>query len=78
MTERTGRIIGIDLGTTNSVLGVIRAGAPILLNVQGARLLPSVVGVSPQAIPPRRSPRLFCVPSKKPPNAPWAKPLTGR
>ena len=48
MTERTGRIIGIDLGTTNSVLGVIRAGAPILLNVQGARLLPSVVGVSPQ------------------------------
>ncbi len=48
MSERTGRIIGIDLGTTNSVLGVIRAGAPILLNVQGARLLPSVVGVSPQ------------------------------
>ena len=48
MSERTGRIIGIDLGTTNSVLGVIRSGAPILLNVQGARLLPSVVGVSPQ------------------------------
>lgn len=48
MTERTGRMIGIDLGTTNSVLGVIRNGTPLLLNVQGARLLPSVVGISPQ------------------------------
>jgi len=48
MTERNGRMIGIDLGTTNSVLGVIRNGTPLLLNVQGARLLPSVVGISPQ------------------------------
>lgn len=48
MTERNGRMIGIDLGTTNSVLGVIRNGTPLLLNVQGVRLLPSVVGISPQ------------------------------
>lgn len=48
MPANNGKIIGIDLGTTNSVLGVLHAGAPVLLNVQGARLLPSVVGISPQ------------------------------
>jgi molecular chaperone DnaK len=42
------KIIGIDLGTTNSVLGVIEGGAPKLLPIQGAYLLPSVVGISPQ------------------------------
>jgi molecular chaperone DnaK len=42
------KIIGIDLGTTNSVLGILQEGHPILLDIQGARLLPSVVGVSPQ------------------------------
>jgi molecular chaperone DnaK len=42
------KIIGIDLGTTNSVLGIIQDGAPVLLPIQGARLLPSVVGISPE------------------------------
>lgn len=42
------KIIGIDLGTTNSVLGVIETGTPKLLPIQGAYLLPSVVGISPQ------------------------------
>ncbi len=41
------KIIGIDLGTTNSVLAVIRDGAPVLLPVDGERLLPSVVGIGP-------------------------------
>ena len=41
------KIIGIDLGTTNSVLAVIREGAPVLLPVNGDRLLPSVVGIAP-------------------------------
>ena len=41
------RIIGIDLGTTNSVLSVVREGAPVLLPVHGERLLASVVGISP-------------------------------
>jgi molecular chaperone DnaK len=41
------KIIGIDLGTTNSVLSVIRDGTPHLLPVGSARLLPSVVGISP-------------------------------
>lgn len=41
------KIIGIDLGTTNSVLSVIRDGTTHLLPIGGARLLPSVVGISP-------------------------------
>lgn len=48
MPANNGKIIGIDLGTTNSVLGVIQDGVPILLNIQGTRLLPSVVGISLQ------------------------------
>ena len=48
MTENNGKIIGIDLGTTNSVLGVIQDGTPVLLDIQGERLLPSLVGISPQ------------------------------
>src|SRR5262249_9853283 len=42
------KIIGIDLGTTNSVLGIIQNGVPVLLPIQGQRLLPSVVGISPE------------------------------
>ncbi|HEX4666504.1 MAG TPA: Hsp70 family protein [Chthoniobacterales bacterium] len=37
-------IVGIDLGTTNSLIGVMEAGFPILLaDANGARLTPSVV-----------------------------------
>jgi molecular chaperone HscC len=39
-------IVGIDLGTTYSLVGVFRDGAPSLVeNVLGARLTPSVVGL---------------------------------
>lgn len=39
-----GEIVGIDLGTTNSLIGVMEAGFPILLaDTNGARLTPSVV-----------------------------------
>ena len=39
------KIIGIDLGTTNSVVAVIEGGEPkILINEEGSRLTPSVVG----------------------------------
>jgi len=39
------KIIGIDLGTTNSVVAVLEADTPkVLTNAQGSRLTPSVVG----------------------------------
>ena len=37
-------IVGIDLGTTNSLIGIMDAGFPILLaDANGERLTPSVV-----------------------------------
>ncbi len=42
-----GKIIGIDLGTTNSVVSVMEGGEPkVLLNEEGARTTPSVVAFS--------------------------------
>ena len=42
-----GKILGIDLGTTNSAMAVMRGGEPqILENAEGARTTPSVVAVS--------------------------------
>ncbi len=39
------KIIGIDLGTTNSVVAIMEAGQPkVLINSQGNRTTPSVVG----------------------------------
>jgi molecular chaperone DnaK len=41
------KVIGIDLGTTNSVVAVIEAGEPTVLeNSEGSRLTPSVVAVT--------------------------------
>src|SRR5436305_8462364 len=38
------QIVGIDLGTTNSLIGIMDAGIPVLLaGADGARLTPSVV-----------------------------------
>src|SRR6267143_1273838 len=39
------KIIGIDLGTTNSVVAVMEGGEPVVItNPEGGRLTPSVVG----------------------------------
>lgn len=42
-----GKILGIDLGTTNSAASIVRAGEPqILENAEGTRTTPSVVATS--------------------------------
>jgi molecular chaperone DnaK len=41
------KAVGIDLGTTNSVVSVLEAGEPVVIpNAEGARTTPSVVGFS--------------------------------
>ncbi len=41
------RAVGIDLGTTNSVVSVLEAGEPVVIpNSEGSRTTPSVVGYS--------------------------------
>ena len=48
MSETTGPIVGIDLGTTNSVIAVVINGKPEVLCENGDAILPSVVGVDSQ------------------------------
>jgi molecular chaperone DnaK len=41
------KAVGIDLGTTNSVVSVLEAGEPVVIpNAEGARTTPSIVGFS--------------------------------
>ena len=41
------KIIGIDLGTTNSVVAVVQGGEPVVIpDSEGARTTPSVVGIT--------------------------------
>ena len=44
-----GKIIGIDLGTTNSVVAIMEGGEPTVIpSSEGGRLVPSVVAVNPK------------------------------
>ena len=46
------KILGIDLGTTNSLVGVVDSGFPILFaDKNGSRITPSVVSYSPDDVP---------------------------
>ncbi len=55
-----GKIIGIDLGTTNSCVAVIEGGEPTVIpNKQGSRTTPSVVGYS------KKGERLVGEPAKR-------------
>ncbi len=43
------KVLGIDLGTTNSVMAVMEAGEPTVLeNAEGSRITPSVVAANPK------------------------------
>ena len=45
-----GRVIGIDLGTTNSVVAVMEGGEPtVITSSEGGRLIPSVVAINPKS-----------------------------
>ena len=44
------KILGIDLGTTNSCMAVIEGGEPrVIENAEGTRTTPSVVGINPRS-----------------------------
>ena len=43
------KIIGIDLGTTNSVVAIMEGGEPtVIASAEGSRLIPSVVAINPK------------------------------
>ncbi len=45
-----GKIIGIDLGTTNSVVAIMEGGEPTVIpSSEGGRLIPSVVALNPKS-----------------------------
>ena len=57
--QKKGKIIGIDLGTTNSCVAVMEGGTPkVIPNAEGARTTPSVVGY-------KGNERLVGIPAKR-------------
>lgn len=59
MSSKKSRIIGIDLGTTNSCVSIMEGGVPVVIaNAEGARTTPSVVSY-------KGAERLVGVPAKR-------------
>jgi Fe-S protein assembly chaperone HscA len=47
-SNQTGRVVGIDLGTTNSLVAYMQGDAPVVIpGVDGSNLVPSVVALDP-------------------------------
>lgn len=58
-SKKKGKIIGIDLGTTNSCVSVMEGGVPkVIASAEGARTTPSVVGF-------KGNERLVGIPAKR-------------
>ncbi len=58
-TQKKGKIIGIDLGTTNSCVAIMEGGQPkVIANAEGSRTTPSVVSY-------KGSERLVGIPAKR-------------
>jgi molecular chaperone DnaK len=46
-----GKVVGIDLGTTNSVVAAIEGGQPsVIINAEGLRTTPSIVAYTKQKL----------------------------
>jgi molecular chaperone DnaK len=55
-----GKVLGIDLGTTNSVMAIVEGGEPVVIpNAEGGRTTPSVVAIS------KTGERLVGLPAKR-------------
>ncbi len=60
MSQKKAKIIGIDLGTTNSCVAVMEGGTPkVIPNAEGSRTTPSVVAYKPNGE------RLVGIPAKR-------------
>ena len=61
-----GRVVGIDLGTTNSLVAYMEGDAPVVIpGVDGSNLVPSVVALDPIPVP-------FLPMAAIGPRSPWA------
>jgi molecular chaperone DnaK len=59
MNKKKGKIIGIDLGTTNSCVAIMEGGSPeVIVNAEGTRTTPSVIGY-------KEKERLVGIPAKR-------------
>ena len=71
------KILGIDLGTTNSAMAVLEGGEPtIIVNAEGDRTTPSVVGFRQDGDVPKAP--SCCRPATRKPGSRGTRPLPWR